>query len=53
MRYEVENMREIPAAACVARFWAQPPKYDNFGVPSGEVSCRDIAESGVGVSVIA
>ena len=20
-------MRQIPAAACVARFWAQPPKY--------------------------
>ena len=27
MRYEAENMRYIPAAACVARFWAQPPKY--------------------------
>ena len=22
-------MRQIPAAACVARFWAQPPKYCN------------------------
>ena len=23
----LSNMRQIPAAACVARFWAQPPKY--------------------------
>ena len=26
LHYKVsENMRQIPAAACVARFWAQPP----------------------------
>ena len=23
----LSNMKQIPAAACVARFWAQPPKY--------------------------
>ena len=26
-------MRQIPAAACVARFWAQPPKYICVHVP--------------------
>ena len=29
MRYETAIRRQIPAAACVARFWAQPPKSSN------------------------